>query len=100
MGWLETIVHESFITQQKNGGFIIPVIGPQLNPNLPAKIPQLEEIFELEGNTKFPRLFVLHGKTMNFKEYPKALTSAEDFPDELLFAWSSGSLIELELEFY
>lgn len=41
---------------------------------------------------------MLHGKTMNYKEYPKALTNPDDFPDELLFAWSSGSLIEMELE--
>jgi hypothetical protein len=53
---------------------------------------------ELEGNTKFPRLFVLHGKTMNYKEYPKALTNPEDFPNDLLFAWSSGSLLEMEIE--
>ena len=35
---------------------------------------------------------------MNYKEYPKALTNPEDFPNDLLFAWSSGSLLEMEIE--
>ena len=98
--WQGLLLIRAYETLRPNGIYMVPIIAPLNDETLPAGIPQLSQVLNIEeAPAKYPKLFVINAREGTAVEYPGPLDDPEMVSPELLMLWSRRTILYQDIKY-